>query len=148
MAANPPGQGNHDVPADVLLQTFWFLSLKAFIQVQLSDDLLFRCTRNVFIQLYEGFFLPVSLPKQGSGGNLGRVGEREETADSEPVHRQVRGTTQQLPVKAQFMLMVCLFSIQQHLALQDEPEGIQRPCRAASHCCSAESCPAGQRGSG
>lgn len=35
-----------------------------------------------------------SLPKQGPDGNLGRVGEREETAGPEPVHSQVRTTAQ------------------------------------------------------
>lgn len=35
-----------------------------------------------------------SLPKQGPDGNLGRVGEREETAGPEPVHSQVRMTPQ------------------------------------------------------
>lgn len=40
------------------------------------------------------FFPAHSLPKQGPDGNLGRVGEREETAGPEPVHSQVRMNAQ------------------------------------------------------
>lgn len=58
MAANPPGQGSHDVAAaDVLLRTIWFLSLKAFIQVQLLDDLLFRYTERIYTVLWYFFSL-------------------------------------------------------------------------------------------
>lgn len=64
MAANPPGQGSHDAAADVLLRTIWFLFLKASIHVQLLDDLLFRYTRNAFIQFYESFFPLSAFPNK------------------------------------------------------------------------------------
>lgn len=103
MAHNPPGQGylchfflSISQCHECLIPLFKRgLSLKFSIPCFITSLFAFKIFQELIEILFYVFPPPVhSLSKQGSGGNLGRFGKREETADPEPVQRQVRMTTQ------------------------------------------------------